>query len=223
MPTAKSLILQDTERSRVEPGPGKTCRAADARLAAAAAAARSCVHCRGWLALGPRPAFQLSARARVLIVGQAPGTRVHASGRPFTDPSGDRLRDWLGVDKSAFYDPHRFAILPAGLCYPGRNPKGGDLPPAKDCGPLWHPRLRPLLVGVRLTVLVGQYGHRLYLGDRAAKTVAATVGGWRDLPASLAPTPHPSWRVNGWLKRNPWFEAELLPDLRRRVASALAS
>jgi len=201
---------------------GKPCRSADARLAAAAAAARSCRLCREVLPLGPRPAFQLNARARVLIVGQAPGTRVHASGRPFTDPSGDRLRDWLGVDKAAFYDPRRFAILPAGLCYPGRDPKGGDLPPVPACGPTWHPRLRPLLAEVRLTVLVGQYAHRLYgIADRR-RSVREAVERWREYGPGIVATPHPSWRVNGWLKRHPWFEADLLPDLQARVRAALA-
>lgn len=158
----------------------------------------------------------------MLIVGQAPGTAVHRSGRPFTDPSGDRLRDWLGVDKSAFYDPSVFAILPAGLCYPGRNPKGGDAPPIPECGLEWHPRLRPLLCGLRLTVLVGQYGQRLYLGREGAASVTATVREWRALPQGFLATPHPSWRVNGWLKRNPWFEVEVLPVLRQQVRAALA-
>lgn len=223
MPDSKSLRLRDFADAPALSALGSDCRSAEARLAAAAAEARACVACAKRLALGPRPAFQVSASARVLIVGQAPGTKVHASGKPFTDPSGDRLRDWLGVGKAEFYDTSRFAILPAGLCYPGRNPKGGDLPPAAECGPLWHPRIRPLLRGVRLTVLVGQYGHRLYLDRDKSVSVTATVEGWRDLPDGVLATPHPSWRVSGWLKRNPWFEADVLPVLRRRVGAALAA
>lgn len=200
---------------------GKDCPAAEMRLVAAAAEARACQRCAADLPLGPRPAFQLHAAARVLIVGQAPGTRVHASGRPFTDPSGDRLREWLGVDKAAFYDPRKFAILPAGLCYPGRNPRGGDLPPRPECAPHWHPKLRPLLANVRLTVAVGQYGQRIYLAGARKKSLTATVAAWREYGPDILPTPHPSWRVNGWLKRNPWFEAEVLPELRARAAAAL--
>lgn len=202
--------------------PGNDCPGRDARLAAAAAAARACNLCARDLALGARPAFQLHAAARVMIVGQAPGTKVHASGRPFTDPSGDRLRTWLGIDKAAFYDPRKFAILPAGLCYPGVNPRGGDLPPMPVCGPKWHPRLRPLLPNLKLTVLVGQYGHALYLEKPRSQTVAETVRRWRDYGPEFLPTPHPSWRVTGWLKRNPWFEADVLPVLQSRVAAALS-
>lgn len=203
-------------------GTGNDCRSAEARLAAEAARARACIRCRSELALGPRPAFQLSAAARVLIIGQAPGTRVHASGKPFTDPSGDRLRDWLGVDKATFYDAAKFAILPAGLCFPGTNPKGGDLPPIPSCGPYWHPRIRPLLKSVRLTLLAGQYAHRLALGDAARPTVAATVEAWEEFAPDVIPTPHPSWRVNGWLKRNPTFARETLPALKSLVREALS-
>ena len=182
----------------------------------------ACDHCAAHLPLGPRPVVRAARSARLVIVGQAPGTKVHVSGRPFTDPSGHRLRNWLGVGKAEFYDPERFAILPAGLCYPGRNPRGGDLPPVSECGPHWHSRLRPLLPDVRLTVLVGRYAHELYLGPRAGASVARTVASWREYAPDLLPTPHPSWRVNGWLRRNPWFEAEVLLVLRARVAAAIS-
>lgn len=201
---------------------GKDCRPAEARLAAEAAAARACIACRSVLPLGPRPAFQISVQARILIVGQAPGTKVHLSGRPFTDASGDRLREWLGVDAATFYDPAQFAILPAGLCYPGRDPKGGDRPPTPVCGPLWHGRLRPLLAGVCLTVLVGRYGQKLYLGPRAGRTVSDTVENWRAYGPDLLPTPHPSWRSTGWMRQRPWFEADVLPSLRARVGELLS-
>lgn len=196
---------------------GKDCRAAEATAAGIAAKARACMRCRDILPLGARPAFQLHAGARILIVGQAPGTRVHQSGRPFTDPSGDRLRQWLGVDKTAFYDPHLFAILPAGLCYPGVNPRGGDKPPVPTCGPYWHPRIRPALPNIRLTLLVGQYGQKLYLEKRRKRTLADTVQAWREYGPDIIPTPHPSWRVSGWLKRNPWFEADVVPEIQARV------
>ncbi len=201
---------------------GSSCRSAEARLAAVAAEARACVLCRDVLPLGARPAFQLHAAARILIVGQAPGTKVHASGRPFTDPSGDRLRDWLGVTKAEFYDSRRFAILPAGLCYPGVLPRGGDRPPDPRCAPRWRPRIVSLLGEVRLVVPVGQYGHAVTLGRARERSVTATVAAWRRYLPDVLPAPHPSWRVNGWLKRNPWFEAEVLPELRRRVRDALS-
>ena len=215
------MTLNEFPNFMASDAPGKDCRSAEARLAAVAAAARACVACGAELPLGPRPAFQLSVKARILIVGQAPGTKVHLSGRPFTDASGDRLREWLGVDAATFYDPARIAILPAGLCYPGRDPKGGDRPPVPACGPLWRPRLRPLLVGVRLTVLVGRYGQSLYLGTRAGRTVSETVQNWRAYGPGIIPTPHPSWRSTGWVRRRPWFEAEVLPALRARVRGLL--
>lgn len=200
-------------------GQGKDCRSAEAATAGIAAAARACMRCKDSLPFGPRPAFQLHAAAKILIVGQAPGTRVHQSGRPFTDPSGDRLRQWLGVDKSTFYDPRVFAILPAGLCYPGVNPKGGDKPPVPVCGPYWHGRIRPMLSNVSLTLLVGQYGQKLYLEKRRRRTLTETVQAWRDFGPDIIPTPHPSWRVSGWLKRNPWFEADAVPEIQARVVA----
>jgi uracil-DNA glycosylase len=186
-------------------------------LAEELAAARACRLCTD-LPLGPRPVAQLDARARVMIVGQAPGTKVHESGLPFDDRSGDRLRDWLGVDRAAFYDPARFAILPMGLCYPGRDAKGGDLPPRRICAPTWHPRLRPLLPNLELTLPIGMYAQRHYLGGASRPTLTETVRAWRDAGPAFLPLPHPSWRNTAWLKRNPWFEAEVVPALRERVA-----
>lgn len=188
-----------------------------AALAAALVAARACRLCDGKLLLGPRPVLRASETARLLIVGQAPGTRVHLTGLPFNDPSGDRLRAWLQVDRETFYDERRIAIIPAGLCYPGRDAKGGDLPPVPECGPLWHPRLRPLLPQIELTLLVGGYAQRLYLGPRVKSTLTQTVAAFRDYLPELLALPHPSWRNTGWLKRQPWFETDVLPELRRRV------
>jgi len=182
---------------------------------------RACTLCAAHLPLGPRPMVQAAASARILIVGQAPGTRVHATGLPFNDPSGDLLRQWLGMDRALFYDPTRIAILPTGLCYPGRDPRGGDAPPRPECAPLWHPRLRPLLPDLRLTLLIGRYAQAYYLGPRQGKTLAETVRNWRSFLPDFFPTPHPSPRNRNWLKLNPWFDAEAVPELRRRVQTAL--
>jgi len=191
-------------------------------LAQAMAAARACTLCMPHLPLGPRPVLRGSSTARLLIVGQAPGTRVHESGVPWNDPSGDRLREWLGLDREAFYDEARIAIVPMGLCYPGRDAKGGDKPPRPECAPLWHPRVRPLLPKVALTLLVGRYAQAYYLGKRAKENVTETVRAWRGYLPNLIPTPHPSWRSNGWLKRNPWFAEEILPVLRERAAALVS-
>jgi len=192
---------------------------ADPDLASAVAAARACRLCEAHLPLGPRPVVQADAAARILIVGQAPGTRVHASGRPFDDPSGDRLRGWLGVDRAAFYDPTRFAIVPMGLCYPGMDARGADRPPRPECAPIWQPRIGAHLPGIALTLLVGSYAQRFHLGRAAPRTLTETVRGWRDHAPDRLPLPHPSWRNTAWLKRNPWFEAEVVPWLRDRVAT----
>ena len=178
---------------------------------------RACRHCAAHLPLGPRPVVRLDPRARLLIVGQAPGTRVHASGIPWNDPSGDRLRDWLYLDRDSFYDVRRIAIMPIGFCYPGSDPKGGDLPPRRECAPLWHPRLRPWLPRIRLTLLVGSYAQAFYLGSRRQAGMTETVRAFRDYLPEFLPLPHPSWRNTGWLKRNPWFEHDLLPVLRRHL------
>lgn len=182
---------------------------------------RACRVCEGHLPLGPRPVLRAAATARLLIVGQAPGTRVHATGVPWNDPSGDRLRQWLAVDRGTFYDETRIAIVPMGFCYPGTDAKGGDRPPRPECGPLWHPRLRALLPEIELTLLVGQYAQRFYLGRHRKHGLTATVTAWRDYLPEFLPLPHPSWRNSAWLKRHAWFEAELLPVLRERVRELL--
>jgi uracil-DNA glycosylase len=181
---------------------------------------RGCTLCTD-LPLGPRPVMRGKASARLLIISQAPGTKVHNTGISFNDRSGDRLRDWLGVDRDTFYDERRIAIMPMGLCYPGRYVKGGDLPPRKDCAPLWHPRLLPLLTKVELTLLVGSYAVNHYLPNRC-DSLSQTVAAWRDYGPKFMPLPHPSWRNTGWLKRHPWFEDDLLPVLRRRVRALVA-
>lgn len=163
----------------------------------------------------PRPVVWFQPQARVLIAGQAPGLRVHNSGRPFTDPSGERLRDWLGLDEAAFYDQDRVAIVPMAFCFPGYNAKKADLPPPAICGTTWHKAVMQALPNIQLTVLVGGHAQAYHLGRKAP--VSQVVRGWRDHAPRCFPLPHPSWRNTGWLKRNPWFEAELLPELRERV------
>ncbi|MGE0744741.1 MAG: uracil-DNA glycosylase family protein [Rhodospirillales bacterium] len=186
------------------------------------AEARACTLCASHLPLGPRPVLRAAATARLMIVGQAPGTKVHATGIPWNDPSGDRLRDWLALDRDTFYDETRIAIVPIGLCYPGVLPRGGDKPPRPECAPRWHPRLRAALPAVELTLLVGQYAQAHYLGRRRATTMTETVRAFRDYLPDFLPTPHPSWRTTHWLKLNPWFADEVLPELRRRVGALVA-
>ena len=181
---------------------------------------RACRVCEPHLPLGARPVLGANTASRVLIIGQAPGTRVHATGIPWNDPSGDRLREWLAVDRDTFYDPRRFAIIPTGFCYPGRG-RSGDLPPRPECAPLWHPRILALLKEVRLTLLVGRYAQAYYLGDRGKPTLTATVQAWRDYFPGQLPLPHPSPRNTRWLRVNPWFERDVLPELRRVVAASL--
>ena len=166
----------------------------------------------------PRPVTWFAPGARILVVGQAPGMRVHQSGRPFTDRSGDRLRDWMGVDRDTFYDRARIAITPMAFCFPGYDARGSDLPPPRVCAETWHDAVDATLAPT-LTLLVGAYAQRRYLGTRASLT--DTVRGWRDHLPDILPLPHPSWRNTGWLRKNPWFESDLLPVLRTRVAEAL--
>ncbi|MBL1375959.1 uracil-DNA glycosylase family protein [Zobellella iuensis] len=180
---------------------------------------RACRLCEAFLPLGPRPVVQLGAEARILIIGQAPGTRVHQTGIPWNDPSGDTLRKWLEVSREQFYDPERFAIMPMGFCYPGRG-KSGDLPPRPECAPTWHQRIRAALPRIELTLLIGQYAQHYYLGKRY-RTLTETVRHWREFAPSRLPLPHPSPRNRRWLRDNPWFEQEELPALRARVHQVL--
>jgi uracil-DNA glycosylase len=180
---------------------------------------RACTLCAAELPLGARPVVRGLPSARLLIISQAPGTRVHETGLSFNDRSGDRLREWLGLDRDEFYDESRVAIMPMGFCYPGRLPNGGDAPPRRECAPRWHPGFRAFLPEIRLTLLVGSYAIHHYLGPGS---MTETVARWREFLPDALPLPHPSWRTTGWAKRNPWFEAELLPELRARVAAALS-
>ena len=185
------------------------------------AAARSCRACEAHLPLGPRPVLRAAASARILIVGQAPGTRVHATGIPWDDLSGQRLRAWMGVDHEVFYDESRMAIIPMGFCYPGRG-KGGDLPPRPECAELWLGRLLAELPAIELTLLVGQHAQRHFLGPRRRESLAATVRAWQDYAPRYLPLPHPSPRNQPWFRQHPWFERQVLPVLRRRVAKLAA-
>lgn len=169
----------------------------------------------------PRPVVWFDPGARILIAGQAPGMRVHKAGRPFADPSGDRLRDWMQVDAETFYDRSRIAIVPMAFCFPGYDENGADLPPPRVCARTWRARVMDHLPGIRLILAVGGYAQAWHLGATARKGVGATVAAWRDFAPDVVPLPHPSWRNTGWLKKNPWFAQEVLPHLRSRVAEEL--
>ncbi len=194
----------------------------EAKLAETLRAARACTLCAAHLPLGPRPVVRAKAAARLLLIGQAPGTRVHESGVPWDDRSGDRLRDWLGIDRDSFYDEARVAIVPMGFCYPGVVPRGGDKPPRPECAPAWHPPILAALPNIELTLLIGQYAQNHYLGKERKKTLRETVRAWASYGPATLPLPHPSWRNTGWLKKNPWFESDLLPVLRERVSALLS-
>lgn len=182
---------------------------------------RACRACAGELAHAPRPVVRVFPETRLLICGQAPGRRVHESGLPFTDPSGDRLRRWLGIDADTFYGDRRIGVAAQAFCYPGTAPKGGDYPPPKRCAQLWRPRLLGELKQVELTLLVGGHAQAWALGARAAPAMTDTVRAWRDYLPDVLPLPHPSWRNTAWLKREPWFEAEVVPWLQARVRALL--
>ena len=177
----------------------------------------------------PRPVLRVSSSARLCIAGQAPGTRVHASGIPFTDPSGERLREWLGINRTVFYDVSRVAIVPMGFCFPGLGKSGNDLPPRRECSASWHDKIFSQLRDLRLILAIGAFAQRYHLGDLAGGNVTETVRSWRSVVASTSerggvamfPLPHPSWRNSGWLKRNPWFQSELLPELRLAITKAI--
>ena len=177
---------------------------------------RNCRVCEHELPLGPRPVLQAGERARILVVGQAPGTRVHATGIPWNDPSGTRLRRWMGVDGEVFYDPARVAIIPMGFCYPGRR-SGGDLPPRRECAPLWFDALLSRLPRIELTLLIGRYAQQYFLGRDCKGSLGETVQAWREYGPSFFPLPHPSPRNQPWFKRNPWFERQLIPELQRQI------
>jgi len=166
----------------------------------------------------PRPVVVLSSSARILIAGQAPGLRVHETGLPFNDTSGDRLRDWLGVDRDQFYDPHKFAIVPMGFCFPGYDGNGSDLPPRRECAQHWRKEVISSMPQIRLVLAVGSYAQAWHLGLKSRASMTRTVADWRNhLEGGILPLPHPSWRNTGWIRRNPWFERQLLPELRRLV------
>jgi len=183
---------------------------------------RACRICHEDLPEGANPVLRIGKGARILIAGQAPGIRVHRSGVPWDDPSGVRLRDWLGVDEQIFYDTSRFAIVPMGFCYPGTVKGKGDLPPRPECRATWHDRIMASLAGIDLTVCIGQYAIDYHLGERRSRTLTDTVARWQDFLPTHLPIPHPSGRNNLWLRRNPWFEADVLPALKSRVSRLLA-
>lgn len=179
-----------------------------------------CEICSEHLPLGPRPVIQFASKSRIVIVGQAPGTKVHETGIPWDDPSGDHLREWLRVSRDAFYDPDSFALVPMGFCYPGKA-KSGDAPPRPECAPQWHESVFDAIAPDPLLLLCGQYAQQHYLGASRKKTLTETVRSFQEYGARTIPLPHPSWRSRIWMKKNPWFEAKLLPVLRRRVKKRL--
>jgi uracil-DNA glycosylase len=182
---------------------------------------RACRACEDVLPLGPRPVVRARASARILIAGQAPGTRVHETGVPWNDASGERLRGWLGLSRETFYDERRIAIVPMGFCYPGRDAAGGDRPPRPECAPLWRARLLAALPSLELTIAIGGYAQAWHLGERRRGSVTANVAAWRDFAPACFPLPHPSWRTIAWERRSPWFAEDLLPALRRRLDKLL--
>lgn len=182
-----------------------------------------CRLCAGDMPNDPNPIFQLNRNARILIASQAPGNLAHQSGKPFNDPSGVRLREWMGVSDEEFYDPLKVAIMPMGFCFPGYDKNGGDLPPMKRCAPTWRQSLMDQLPNLRVKLLIGGYSQKWHLPKVSKSSLTGRVKSWRDYSPEIFVTPHPSWRNNAWLKKNPWFETECLPDLQRAVRSALQS
>lgn len=183
----------------------------------------ACRACAPYLPHVPRPVVRVGPETRILIAGQAPGRVVHETGLPFNDRSGDRLRQWMGVDRETFYGRPEIGVAAMAFCFPGTNPKGGDYPPPPRCAATWRARLLEQLPNVELTLLVGAHAQDWALPGRAGKTMTDTIAAWRDFGPKVIPLPHPSWRNTAWLKRNPWFEAEVAPYLRRRIADILAS
>ena len=181
---------------------------------------KACRLCAADLPLGPNPVVRAESSATILIAGQAPGTAVHKTSIPFNDPSGNRLRNWMGITNEQFYDQSKVAIVPMGFCYPGKG-KSGDLPPRKECSQTWHQRLLKLLPNLELVLPIGQYAHAYYLGEQRKKNLTETVKAWRDFSPQYIPLPHPSPRNNIWLKKNAWFELEVIPYLRRRIKTVI--
>jgi len=184
---------------------------------------RACRHCAAELPMEPRPVLQASATARLTVAAQAPGLKVHETGLPFNDASGDRLRGWMGIDRETFYDARRINIVPMGFCYPGRDPRGGDRPPRRECARLWHDRLFAALPRQELILVIGQYAQAYHLGSARKRSLTETVRAWRAYGPGYLPLPHPSPRNTYWLQRNRWFAAEVVPELQRRVANILAA
>ncbi len=177
---------------------------------------RACTICAKHLPFEPNPVVRPSSTAKILLIGQAPGTRVHATGIPWNDPSGDKLREWMGIDRDLFYNNKKIAIMPTGFCYPGKG-KSGDLPPRPECAPTWHPRLMQHMRKIELILLIGQYAQKYYLNESAKKTLTETVHAWKQYAPLYLPMPHPSPRNKLWLKKNAWFESDVVPMLQRKV------
>ena len=181
---------------------------------------QQCVLCKDVLPLGPNPVVQLSIHSKIIIIGQAPGKRVHETGIPWNDASGKKLRQWLDVDEATFYNPDIFSIMPMGFCYPGKG-KSGDLPPRFECAPLWHPAILKIFESNPLIILIGQYAQRSYLKKRYKQNLTETVGNFREYLPAYFPLPHPSPRNQNWLKLNPWFAEEVLPELREIIRQSI--
>ena len=182
----------------------------------------ACMHSEPPLPVTPRPVVQATRSSKIRIIGQAPGTKVHESGLPFTDASGDRLRDWMGVTSEEFYNPDLIAITPMGFCFPGQDARGSDLPPRKECAPLWQDKLDAALPNVELTLVIGMYAMKRHLGDTAKRNLTETVKSWQDYGPTVIPLPHPSWRNNAWIKRHEWFP-DVLDELKTRVDDIIRS
>lgn len=183
---------------------------------------RNCIHCKEHLPLGPRPIVAAHPESKIAIIGQAPGTKVHQTGIPWDDPSGKQLRNWLNVTDEQFYDEQLFALIPMGFCYPGKG-KSGDLPPRPECAPLWHGPLLMEMPNLKLTLLIGQYAQKHYLGDEMKSNLTETVKNYREYLPQYFVLPHPSPRNRFWLSKNPWFEEEVLPELKKRVLRSLTA
>ncbi len=187
------------------------------------AEARGCDLCSENLPMGPRPVFQIHPKSKILVAGQAPGVRVHNTGIPFNDPSGDRLRQWMGIDKDVFYDEQKIAILPMGFCYPGTG-KSGDLPPRPECAAKWRQPMLDFMPNIELILVIGQYALKWHMGDRQKKNLTETVRNWTDyFSDGLLPLPHPSPRNNIWLKKNDWFESDVLPTMQVKIKELLTA